>query len=254
MSLLRKRLMRISVTGSAALVASALCAQAADWPGERTLPPPSSPPPRYAPIESTEFVGWYLRGDVGYTSLKNSGVEAASGFPAPTNSKFNSNITAGLGAGYKSGWLRADVTVDSIPGTRYSGQAVTPGDVSARVLATTVLLNGYLDLGSWYRMTPYVGAGAGAASVHIFDYTSNTTPPFSNTTSRTQWNFAWAGMAGVAYAITPNLLVDVGYRYLSLGDAATTADAFGSFKIKGIAAHEVRVGLRWNFDDSWPAR
>ena len=56
-------------------------------------------------------------------------------------------------------------------------------------------------------------------------------------------------MAGVAFAVSSNVLVDVGYRYLSLGDAVTASDAFGSMKLNKITAHEVRVGLRWNFDD-----
>ena len=255
MSVSRKGLMTMklplmSVIGGAALAASSVCAIAADWPGSRTLPPPSSPPPRYTPAESYEFSGWYLRGDLGYTWLKQGGVEAASGFPAPTTGKLNTNLNAGIGAGIKSGWMRSDLTVDFIPATTYTGQVVTPGDTTAKVTATTVLLNGYLDLGSWYRMTPYVGAGAGTANMHISNFVSATTPPFTPNSSRSQWNFAWAGMAGVAYTISPNMMVDVGYRYLSLGDAKTEADAFGAFKLKNIAAHEVRVGLRWNFEDA----
>lgn len=255
MSVLRKGLMpkslsRMSVIGGAALVASSAGALAADWPGSRTLPPPSLPAPQYRPVEPTEFSGWYLRGDLGYSRLRNSGAEAANGFQTPTDGRLNSNVNAGIGAGIKSGWMRSDVTVDFIAPTTYTSTVVTPGDTTAKVTATTVLLNGYLDLGSWYRMTPYVGAGAGTANMHISNYVSAATPPFTPNSSRSQWNFAWAGMAGVAYTILPNLMVDVGYRYLSLGNATTAADAFGSFKIKGIAAHEVRVGLRWNFEDA----
>lgn len=248
MSLLRK-----SVIGSAALVVAlagvGAGAMAADVPGSRTLPPPSMPSPRYSQPETDAFSGWYLRGDIGYAMLKNSGAEAATGFTAPSDGRLNSNLTAGLGAGFKSGWFRSDLTVDFIPATSYTGQVVTPGDVTAKVTATTILLNGYLDLGSWYRMTPYIGAGAGTANMHISNYTSTVTPPLTANSSRSQWNFAWAGMAGVAYAISPNMMVDVGYRYLSLGNATTAADASGSFKLKGIAAQEVRVGLRWTFED-----
>jgi opacity protein-like surface antigen len=125
----------------------------------------------------------------------------------------------------------------------------SPGGTSAKVSASTILFNGYLDLGTWYRATPYIGAGAGTARVSISDYSSAAMPPFSGDGSRSKWNFAWAAMAGVAYAISSNMMVDVGYRYLNIGDATTGSDAFGSTTLKNIAAHEVRVGLRWSFDD-----
>lgn len=247
-------LVRKSVIGGATLIAAFVGLSAgvlaADMPGDRTLPPPSMPSTRYSQPESNAFSGWYLRGDFGYSMLKNSGAEAAAGFQTPADGRLNSNLNAGIGAGIKSGWLRSDITVDFIAPTTYTSTVVTPGDTTAKVTATTILVNGYLDLGSWYRMTPYIGAGAGTANMHISNYVSTANPPFASNTARSQWNFAWAGMAGVAYSVAPNLMIDVGYRYLSLGSAMTAADAFGSFKLKGIAAHEVRIGLRWNFEDA----
>ena len=120
-------------------------------------------------------------------------------------------------------------------------------DVVASVSAFSVLLNGYLDLGTWYGATPYIGAGAGVAQVRVSDYTSLVAPAVAGG-SNSQWNFAWAVMAGLGYAISPNMVMDVGYRYISFGDA-TTADAAGAAVLKDLAAHEVRVGVRWSFDD-----
>ncbi len=42
-----------------------------------------------------------------------------------------------------------------------------------------------------------------------------------------------------------NLMADVGYRYLNFGDALTGSDVLGAMTFKNVAAHEVRVGLRW---------
>jgi len=78
--------------------------------------------------------------------------------------------------------------------------------------------------------------------------------PFSGDTAKDQWNFAWAAMAGVGILLSRNLTVDVGYRYLNIGDLSTASDAFGAMKFKNIAAHEVRFGLRWSFDDLRYAR
>ena len=56
-------------------------------------------------------------------------------------------------------------------------------------------------------------------------------------------------MAGVGYAIGPNLMLDLSYRYMNFGDVATASDAFGEMTLKNLAAHEVRIGIRWSFDD-----
>ncbi len=54
-------------------------------------------------------------------------------------------------------------------------------------------------------------------------------------------------MAGVEYPISDRLSLDLGYRYLNLGDAQTASvtDAQGvssRMKYEDITAHEVRVG------------
>ena len=56
-------------------------------------------------------------------------------------------------------------------------------------------------------------------------------------------------MAGAAYPIARNILVDVGYRYLNIGNLSTGSDTFAATTFKNVAAHELRVGLRWSFDD-----
>ena len=248
MSQLRKGL-RLSVIGGTALVASMtgamICAMtgalAADMPGNAPLPLPTRT------VQKTEiYSGWYLRGDLGYRVGRTSGADPAPGFAAPTSEKMGNSLAASLGAGIKSEWLRTDFTIDIGTPMKYEAE---PGATSAKVSATTFLFNGYLDLGTWYRVTPYIGASAGTARVRIADYTSTAMPPFTGDNARTKWNFAWAGMAGVAYAISPNTMVDLGYRYINFGDATTGSDAFGSVTLKQIAAHEVRVGLRWSFDD-----
>ena len=81
------------------------------------------------------------------------------------------------------------------------------------------------------------------------DYSSTGAPPFTGDINKNQWKFSWAGMAGIAFAISHNLMVDVGYRYLNIGDVTTGSDALGAMTFKNVAAHEVRVGLRWSFDD-----
>ncbi len=235
------------VAGVALAMAGAL-ARAADmhgYPPEPAPPPPSEYEPAFLDLSS----GWYLRGDVGAHWGILSRAELAAPFPNQTDSSLGTGITGSLGVGIKSSWLRTDVTVDYAAPVKYEGTIATAGDTTAKIQASTALVNGYLDLGTWYHLSPYIGAGAGVAYVHAYDYASTGAPPFSADTSKYQWNFAFAGMAGIAYAVSHNLMMDLGYRYLNIGDVKTGSDVFGAMTFKNVAAHEVRIGLRWSFDD-----
>jgi len=233
--------LRTLVVSGAALAISATFARAADMPG-------TPPPPDYKPGLIDFSSGWYIRGDLGAHWGLIDRAESAPPFAGPTGSHLSTGMTASLGAGFKSSWVRTDFTIDYASPLNYQGTIVSSGDTTAKIQATTALFNGYLDLGTWYRVTPYIGAGAGVAYARVSDY-AGPAPPLSGDTSKNQWNFAWAAMAGVAFPISHNLLIDLGYRYLNIGDVKTGSDAFGAMTFRGVAAHEARVGLRWSFDE-----
>ena len=236
------RLRMVAVAG--VLAAQVTGAMAADMPGSY------EPEPVKQWLPSLDLnTGWYLRGDVGYNWGRIDGAESTAPFTDPTENTLGNGVVAGAGAGIKTKWLRTDFTVDYTFPLDYKGTAVSTDDVTAKISAVSALFNAYLDLGTWYGFTPYIGAGAGAAYMSVSDYASTATPPFTGNADNTQWNFAWAVMAGAGYAVAPNLIVDVGYRYIDFGDVSTASDASGDVTFKDIAAHEVRVGLRWTFDD-----
>ncbi|MBV9557251.1 MAG: porin family protein [Pseudolabrys sp.] len=217
---------------------------AADMPGTRPLPPP---PPPTTFIERVSS-GWYLRGDLGYRWGTLTGAQSTPPFPSPSTNSLGTAVLGGVGVGIKSDWLRTDVTLDVASSQRYRGTVATPDDVTARLSTISALFNGYLDLGSWYGFTPYIGAGVGASRVKVSDYSSTVVPITGADNS--QWKFSWAGMAGLGYQVAPNMMVDLGYRYLNFGDVKTGADALGrQMTFRNVAAHEVRIGLRWSFDD-----
>lgn len=232
------------LTAAGALAAQVTTTMAADMPGSYSRDP--LPIPERS--RSDGNFGWYLRGDLGYHWGLIDGARSSAGINPSTN-KLDSGIDGGLGVGIKSRWLRTDVTVDYFSPFKYKGTVATPDDVSAKMSAWSALFNGYLDLGTWYRLSPYIGGGAGVVRMHSADYASTVAPPFTAGLTNDQWNFAWAGMAGVGFAISSNLMVDAGYRYINFGDVKSAADAAGYMTFKNIAAHEVRVGLRWSFDD-----
>jgi len=224
-----------------ATVFGSVSTHAADMPG-------TSPLPAALPVVAAKpLAGWYARGDLAYGWYRMDSAVAPAAFPSPSDNDLGRGVSGGLGIGYKGNWLRTDVTLD-YTGLSYSGTILAPGDTTAKVRAITALFNGYLDLGTWYCLTPYAGVGLGASNLKTSDYTSTAAPPFTPGLSNSQWKFAWALMAGSAVNVTPNVAVDVGYRYLNLGDVSTASDAAGQMTLKNIAAHEVRVGVRWSFD------
>jgi opacity protein-like surface antigen len=216
----------------AAGLAFAGAAQAADLP---PLDLPSKPP---AYVDEF-FSPWYVRVDAGYRSSSLS--DGTSPLGPMTGGRIDDLATVGAGIGIKWNWARADLTVDYGMQPKLSGTA--GGAAFAEKLQNvTTLLNGYLDLGTWYGFTPYVGAGVGYSYLKPTGFTQAglVTP-----TTENAWEFSWAAMAGASFAVSPNISIDVGYRYLDLGQTQTVVPAFGNVNFGEWTAQEVRFGLRY---------
>jgi opacity protein-like surface antigen len=250
--------------GAASLLSSV--AFAADMPS-------IMPAPAYAPPVVEDFGGWYLRGDIGFSNQRvdrlNNALDARLTTSVQNNS-FNTAGIFGLGAGYKfNNWFRADVTGEYRGNSQFYGtDAITyPGGVGTDTYHATksewvVLANAYVDLGTWWCMTPFIGAGVGGARVSINNFTDQSIAnnggaalpglAFGDNTSK--WNLAWALHAGVAYKVTPNFTVELAYRYLDMGDGLTgdlrtfdgTNNINNPMTFKNITSHDLKLGLRWD--------
>jgi opacity protein-like surface antigen len=277
---------------SGAVLGMTSLAQAADL-----LPPP--PPMEPAPFSGgAEFSGWYLRGDVGM-AVQTGNINLAIspnpliGAPAGAfNSFYNPTMSASglfdVGVGYQiNNWLRFDVTGEYRGGSHLQGleQVAIPSQgyqnanfYRADTSSIIGLVNGYVDLGTWYGLTPFVGAGVGIANNRLsgltdtgFTYPGNglgfPTGGYFSDASKT--NLAWALMAGVDFNVTQNLKLELGYRYLDYGKFQSGAShcfngtgANGGFSIgncggssnylttKDMASQDFRIGLRWAFNDT----
>lgn len=216
------------------------------------------------PDEVVELgTGWYLRGDIGYVDYSTP---RDVGFGLPTllpldGERLERTFTLGGGIGYQlTNWLRADATVDYHFGAEFSGTRPNPtysiGFVrdKADLESTVMLLNGYVDLGYWAGVTPYVGAGIGLSANRLTNIAREAyvlgVPNGSLVLSpHTTYNLAWALMAGVAVDIGQGFKLDLGYRYTRLGDVRTRIDGPGpGIKTDDISAHEIRLGARYVID------
>ncbi|WP_414472854.1 outer membrane protein [Microvirga sp. M2] len=245
----------VAVTGLYAATGSA--ALAADLPQAFWAPTPVLRETREAAL------GWYLRGDVGYVDYKRPEADFAiqpftAGF---THETMGNAAVIAAGVGYRfNPNVRMDLTLDHVFDARFKGVAPAPTLATASITdraafqTSTVMVNGYLDFRPVLGFTPYVGAGIGVAhnvlSRHMLTtYDAATGDEVSEyLAGGDTYNFAWALMAGLGYQMSSNFTLDLGYRYVSLGDVKTRTYGDGTgVDVGSIGAHEVRMGVRYNF-------
>lgn len=257
----------LTLAGMMALGASA--ASAADF-----LPAPQPVPELKGTISS----GVYLRGDIGV------GVQTVGKYRQDDVGQFGgaffgksdgTTFFGGVGIGYRfNNWFRTDVTLEYRGGNSigvndsiYNPFAGGPqtNTYKGNLTSLVTLFNGYIDLGTWNCLTPYIGAGIGFANNRINGLTDQgivyanypfgpVSPTLGSAGEGTNTDLAWALMAGVGYEVNKNLTLEFGYRYLNLGDAqsgrivnAFTGQIQGPLKAKDIDSHDFRIGMRWNF-------
>jgi opacity protein-like surface antigen len=256
-------LKKLALAGAAVIVTTP-AALAADMP---LMPPP--PPP------VMEFGGWYLRGDIGFSAERAGNFHEDGLNPPPTSVQ---NVASGfetggiwrVGIGYQfTPWLRADIageyrspaTWQSMDITN-SGGTLIPEQVIVHKSEIVALANVYADLGTWWCVTPFIGAGAGFAGIKLsnfqetapFAFNAGPNPIMANNFApdNVQWNFAWALHAGLAYKVTPGFSVELAYRYLNMGNAQSGAivgflnnPQNTVFHIDNITSHDFTLGVRW---------
>ncbi|NMG37990.1 outer membrane beta-barrel protein [Chelativorans sp. ZYF759] len=215
----------IAIAATAAFLATAFPALSADF----NYDPPIfvEKMPDYVPVEVG--TGWYLRGDVTY-NLSRPTYQVA---PGTGHNRFG----GGLGFGYQfTDFLRLDTTINYAGYDRYRNAGLS-GDHAL----WTGMANAYVDLGTVVGITPYVGAGVGVAHARTrFDAGINGEPGFGYN----QTGLAYTLNAGVAYRMTDNASLDLGYQYLSAPNLRRFDYAAGQER-RGIAHHQIRAGLRY---------
>lgn len=257
-------MVRVSALTLVALLGGASAAAAADLP---PLPPlePS------APISVGE--GWYLRGDVGVGSTRTNSARpvavanapVANGFTPLEGGFIRNQIPGGPfyggGVGYRFGpFIRGDITVQGIAPSTFKGYTNT-GHYQASTATTLGLVNAYVDLGTWYGITPFVGAGVGVAYNRLggvsrigLAYPLGTMTSYDLMSGATKTETAAAIYAGLAYDVMPGVTLEMGYRYLAIGGfgsgAAFCSTTYGCtaatpLKVKGVASQQLTFGLRW---------
>jgi len=247
------------------------------------LLPPLPPEPLPPPVEIGG--GWYLRGDVGVGAVSVNQVKTIipGGSPLPPayqidQKSASDQFFAGGGVGYQfNGFLRGDITGGYRGGSRISfsdsfnafaadGSQIFDSQgnpyksinfYNGNISSVVVMANGYIDLGTWYGVTPFVGGGVGYAFHKMSGFhdvgAGGATGGFGVAPDKHSNSFAWAAHAGLAYAVTPNLSLELAYRYMNLGTVKSgnvscfndPGCVYASYHAKDITSHDVKIGMRW---------
>ena len=265
----------LCLAGVASFIATA-AVHAADLPPP-LLPPP--PPVEFQPPPQVLGGNWYLRGDIGI-GIADLRTKASSFDYAVPDARYESHslddsgiVDAGVGYRFND-YFRADVTGEYRSAAHSSaiesynqGYYNSPPDstrgfdtYSGSIRSVVGLLNGYVDAGTWYGVTPFVGAGVGVANIkvsNLIDLSPGGGFGYAGDNSRT--NFAFALMAGVDVAVTQNLSLELGYRYLNLGNASSGAIACADQmpcprerQRYRVTSNDIRLGFRYTFADFVP--
>ncbi len=230
------------------------------------------PPPPLEPIPVDVGGGWYLRGDVGVGAVQMSSwrstlqpydetgqsLATSGNYFAPAFSSIGDQAFAGVGVGYQvNRWFRADITGEYRAEANYRAGMATANvyggtwfdSYNAGLSTALFMANGYFDLGTWHGVTPFVGGGVGIASHKLAGLTDS---GGGVATDATQANFAWALMGGLALNVTPNLKIELGYRYVDMGNI--NSNPIQCLNPQGcwqethsfhVASQDVRLGLRY---------
>lgn len=268
------RSFKVSLIAGAVLAAAFTSAQAADL--GPIMQAPMAQPVAVAEMSS----GWYLRGDIGvgsqqFTDFQHHQTNAAFVWPASwriDQKDFGDTTFVGGGIGYQwNSWLRFDATAEYRMKSKFkvigsytefcpNGRCfdVYDGHHSAAVF----MANAYVDLGTWFCLTPFVGAGAGFAR-HTINGLSDTNPTVGGFgfagNDFSEWKFAWSATAGVAYNVSNNFKMEFAYRYLNFGDVntgiidcsssgcSTGGGARAFYTFQTLDSHDFKLGMRWMF-------
>jgi opacity protein-like surface antigen len=253
-------------------------------------------------------------------SLSNISLPPPGFFGAPLPIYAGQNIhatdfTGGVGAGYRfNNYLRFDATWDyrTGPGGTSNTTVVCPyaltgltsqappnplvgylyntsntcvGSANISQHNNTFLGNAYVDLGTYYGFTPYLGGGLGfnintmSGSLNFNEtangqpYAANLTPTgafpqlwvdqfgnlinpqpniafapqnWNRSISSTTYTLTWALSAGFGFQLNPSTTLDVGYRFLNSGAINNLINPQTGMTVKqNNWSQQIRVGIRY---------
>ncbi|NLA39986.1 MAG: outer membrane beta-barrel protein [Smithella sp.] len=201
--------------------------------------------------------GLYIGANLGITLLRDFDIKDIQ----PTLSvQSDPGFAIGATVGYAIDFIRIEAEVayqkNGIDKFKGLDKTTYTSDNTSNI---TFLLNGYFDFKNKTIVTPFLSAGAGVARISISEInekvnisgkTYSVLMPSSHATV-----FAYQLGAGLAFAVTKNVTLDVKYRYFGTTDPkfddAKVNDGITDTLFRDVqanyASHNAYLGLRYSF-------
>lgn len=200
----------------------------------------STVPARLCPAQPYDY---YLSGNAGVTMLEDADTEFTA-FPGTVDYEFDRGLALSAAVGAADGVYRSELEIyhqnSDLDGVRATGTGFDPaGAGTAGDLDILIgLVNAYYEFRTGGPVRPYLTGGLGYAKLDAefraegFDEV---------TLVDEESGLAWQLGAGLAFAVTGSVSLDLRYRYLSGDDVEF--DAGGT----DISGHSLMAGARFTF-------
>jgi opacity protein-like surface antigen len=190
---------------------------------------------------------WYLGLSGGFTYMQDEDVSGGSATKL--------SLDNGFGVGGSIGYLPSS-SIPLINSLRFEGEVTyhqnqinkatrSNGSTfasSGNYDSTAYMLNTFYDLPTGTNWSPYIGAGIGAATVHL------DTGSGAGNTGGSDTQFAYQGLVGIGYSpdSIPNTQWTLGYRYLATTNPDFDTATGGDVKTK-YSTNSVEIGGKFRF-------
>jgi len=189
-----------------------------------------------------------------------AGAQTSEGVYVGLNAGLNLNDSGSIGGGPTGSGLETDPGVTGIGALGYAfgnglrveleggyrrngvdkwGDSSVDGSLSA----WSAMVNALYDIDTGSAVSPYVGGGVGAAFVTADLDVSGTT----NDVDDTSPGVAYQAIAGMAYAVTDDLAVNLDYRFFHALDLEHDISGGGKASHDHYMNHAVTAGVRYTF-------
>jgi opacity protein-like surface antigen len=182
------------------------------------------------------------------SKLDPDGAPAGSTFDEKT--KYKTGVTGELGGGYDFGMFRIEQTAGYTSNSLNVQDAQRGGFAAAgRTRSFTVGVSGYVDIPMGRMITPYLGAGIGAARVDAnLSRVDNATGTGSSYSGK-DWGLQWHADTGIGVRVARKTTVELGGRYTQTSGLKFAGQSDGAAtsyqpKLRSLSA---MLGIRQNF-------
>jgi opacity protein-like surface antigen len=138
--------------------------------------------------------------------------------------------------------LRYRFDYDASPVAFASG---TPAGINSNVQTHSGMVNVFYDIETDTRFLPYIGFGVGFARTETNTrFTNKSTGISERNVTASSNNFAWSLNAGMIYEMTSDWGLELGYRYIDLGNIAIGPSPSGTrLDADSYVSHDILIGI-----------